>query len=103
MGQVSLLRLLAFLAVLIMHCWLNVRLPSVQALEGHLALAQAAHMECCLTVLHACAVQALKGNPELAPAAHGGKPPVEGVRVVRDAASNIGKGFAFVLLRTKVR
>ena len=28
---------------------------------------------------------------------------VEAVRVVRDPATNIGKGFAFVLFKTKVR
>uniref|UniRef100_A0A7S0RH48 RRM domain-containing protein n=1 Tax=Chlamydomonas leiostraca TaxID=1034604 RepID=A0A7S0RH48_9CHLO len=43
--------------------------------------------------------EALEGNPELAPA--DGVSALEAVRVVRDPATSIGKGFAFALFRTK--
>ena len=43
---------------------------------------------------------ALFGNSEVAPELAGS---IEAVRVVRDQATNIGKGFAFVLFKTKVR
>jgi len=47
--------------------------------------------------------EALEGNPELSPSANGGQPAIEGVRIVRDPATNLNKGFGFVLFRTKVR
>jgi hypothetical protein len=49
-----------------------------------------------------CSPEALEGNPELEPDAKSGKPAVEGVRIVRDSATALGKGFAFVLFRSQV-
>lgn len=46
--------------------------------------------------------EALEGCPELSPDAHGGACALEGVRIVRDAQTSLGKGFGFVLFRTKV-
>jgi hypothetical protein len=47
--------------------------------------------------------EAVAGAPELAPDPASGRPAVEALRIVRDPSTSLGRGYAFVLLRSKAR